>query len=163
MVDEGSPNQVNDPTENSLKPGETEAYSAFIGFAQHAEVNSWNRFYNFLMFNTILILAWSTIYSQNSGPRCRSVVLSLFCLVGAFSGVTWSFLGDRGRKYLTYFLEQAAAFESKLPESHKVCTQALKTRDVLRFRRFGSYGHLVYWPWGFVAVYVVLLLVSIFS
>lgn len=138
-----------------------DAYTAYISFAQLAEANSWNRFYNFLMFNTILILAWSTIFSQSGRPAYARVVLVLFCVVGGVSGVTWSALGYRGREYLTYFLSEAAKFEKDAPKFHQVCTNALSKRAQFPFQALGSFGHLVFWPLGFFCLYVVLLHVSL--
>ena len=34
-------------------PKRKEAYSVWVSFSQQEEANSWNRFYNFLMFSTI--------------------------------------------------------------------------------------------------------------
>ena len=48
-----------------------EVYASLVQMTISAETVSWNRFYNFLMFNTILVLAWATIWVSKDAPRSR--------------------------------------------------------------------------------------------
>lgn len=146
-----------------MSQDENFAYEAYIGFAQHAEANSWTRFYNFLVFNTILILAWSTIYSQTDRQAYSTFVLALFCIVGASSGFTWYALGKRGREFASFFLEKAAEFETSRPKNLQVCNSVLDKRKSLPHPRLGSYGHLVSWPLGIAVAYGLLLIVTLAS
>lgn len=157
QLDDERPN----PRGAAMTDDERAAYSTYVGFAQQAEVNSWNRFYNFLMFNTILILAWATVYGQVTRPHCARLVLAVFCVFGGASGATWSFLGRRGREYGTFFLEHASEFEKNIPDKQRVCTEVLRERVKLPHRYLGSFVHLVWWPWGFVGLYVLLFIVSL--
>lgn len=91
-----------------------ELYPSLVQMIIHAETISWNRYYNFLMFNTILILAWATIYIQHPRPYLAQVVLATMCVIGGVSGVTWAALGYRGRKFLYEYINLAVKFEKDL-------------------------------------------------
>jgi hypothetical protein len=132
-----------------------------VSFAQHAEAISWNRFYNFLMFSTILILAWSTIYSQSNRPKCAPVVMALISVVGMLSGVAWSGLGYRGRMYVNFFLEQGAGIDANAAEDCRVCKWAIETREKFKFSFLGSFYILTIAPLVFSGLYVVLFAVSL--
>ncbi len=142
-------------------PTRRDAYPALVSFAQQAEANSWNRFYNFLMFSTILILAWSTIYSQSSRPKCASIVLALIAVVGGVSGVAWSGLGYRGRKYVTFFLEEGARIDGAAADGCRVCWRAIDTRQEFQFPFLGSFYVLIGTPLVFSALYIVLFIASL--
>jgi hypothetical protein len=83
-------------------------HAALIQMVIHAESISWNRFYNFLMGNSILVLAWATIYGSQDRSILSSIVLSAICVFGASSGVAWAELGKRSRKHVEIHFNQAA-------------------------------------------------------
>jgi hypothetical protein len=88
-----------------------ELYAALIQMVNNAEAISWNRFYNFLMGNSILVLAWATIYAAQERSILTSVVLSAICLLGAGSGMAWAALGKRSREYVEAYFKQALELE----------------------------------------------------
>lgn len=88
-----------------------ELYAAQIQLIVHAEATSWNRLYNFLMGNTILVLAWATIYASSHRSLVGDFVLSAICIMGAASGIAWSKLGVRSRRILDEYMNQARAIE----------------------------------------------------
>lgn len=112
------------------------------------------------MFNSILVVAWATVFCQKELPLWGTTSLKVFCIVGMLTGVTWMGLGYRGREYGTYFLSQAARFEDSLPEYCRVCNKGLETRNEFWFPWAGSYLHLIGWPFLFIALHVVLLALS---
>lgn len=138
-------------------------YSVLTHLVIHAESISWNRLYNFLTCNSILLLAWATVYASTStNPDCR-VVLTVFCILGAVSGIVWAELGRRGREYLDHYgnqakkLEkQANAFSPDVPEDLWLFQFVVegpwygKSRWILR---------LV--PYMFTVIYCVLFVVSL--
>jgi hypothetical protein len=92
---------------------ENEIYPSLIQMIIQAENITWNRFNNFLMFNTILVLAWSTIYAaDHNANQSFKWPLVTFCIFGGLSGIFWALLGIRGRKYLNKYLEVAREFEN---------------------------------------------------
>ena len=88
-------------------------YGALIQMVIHAEGISWSRLYNFLMGNSILVLAWATVYASNQRTTVTGVVLSTICLLGGFSGIAWAELGARTRKHVEQHFEQALAIEER--------------------------------------------------
>ncbi|MFH1883895.1 MAG: hypothetical protein ABIL62_14455 [Planctomycetota bacterium] len=89
-----------------------EVYPSMINLIIHAETISWSRFHNFLVFNTILILAWATIYVKAPRPYLAGYVMAILCVLGALSGIFWFGLGVRGRKFLKNYIDLATKFES---------------------------------------------------
>lgn len=68
-----------------------EIYPVLVQLVIYAESITWNRFYNFLMGNSILILAWATIFVSpcSKGLGGKSVLVAI-SLLGAASGVAWA-------------------------------------------------------------------------
>ena len=64
-----------------------ELYPSLVQLRIHADSVTWNRFYNFLMFNSILVLAWATVYAAHPRPIGAWAVLVAFCFFGGLSGV----------------------------------------------------------------------------
>jgi hypothetical protein len=91
-----------------------ELYAALVQMVNNAESISWNRFYNFLMGNSILVLAWATIYASQDRSTLTSIVLSAICLFGASSGIVWAALGKRSREYVETYFKQAIDLEQDL-------------------------------------------------
>jgi hypothetical protein len=89
-----------------------EVYPSLINLIIHAETISWSRFYNFLVFNTILILAWATIYVKAPPPYLAGYVMAVLCFLGALSSIFWFGLGVRGREFLQNYIDLAKNFES---------------------------------------------------
>src|SRR5207244_552336 len=110
-------------------------YPALIQLVVHAESISWNRLYNFLMGNSILVLAWATIYASNQDSVPTRLVLSAICVLGGLSGIAWADLGKRTRKHLDQHFDQAreiekspTAWEPGVADEHKPFRQAAAVR-----------------------------------
>lgn len=142
-------------------------YASLVQLRIHADSITWNRFYNFLMFNTILVLAWTSVYAADPTPRCARGVLISFCLFGALSGIAWAVLGYRGRRFLSELMElcKKAEADSRIwPEyldDHKPATLELHLRETLTCPSFGSFYLLVVGPLLFTLLYVVLAAITI--
>ena len=139
-------------------------YSNLIQLRIHADSITWNRFYNFLMFNTILVLSWATLYVADPRPIC---VLIAICLFGGLSGVTWAILGYRGRRFLRELMTLASNAEndptiwSSDLGNYKPTTLEVHLRDTLKYPWAGTYKVLVWGPSLFTLFYVVLLVISV--
>ena len=146
-----------------------ELYVSILNLINYAESTTWTRFYNFLMGNSILILAWATIYiSSSKPPMARSVIIAI-CLIGFFSGIFWAALGYRGRKILDKYIEIGKNVESNLDlwpsylDNFKLATEMKKIRDDRNkalFKWSGSYFLLPFGPLVFSILYVILLIAS---
>ena len=142
-----------------------DVYPSFIQLIIHAETISWTRFYHYLVFNTILILAWATIYSApGDPPRLKVAVTAAVCFIGALSGVFWALLGARGRKFLRKYIGVTKEFEADL-----ACWPAAleKYRLGTLTREWGKNGgsrsgyFVIGGPVVFTLLYLFLLYVSI--
>ena len=87
-------------------------YASLTQLVIHTESISWNRFSNFLLYNSFLILAWATIFVSSKSSTCEGrIILLLICLIGGLSGIAWADLGKRGRRYLRRYFETASSIE----------------------------------------------------
>src|SRR5438552_2911872 len=91
-------------------------YAAIIQMVIHAETISWNRFYNFLMGNSVLVVAWAAVFSSQAVSVLVSIVLSVICLFGVCSGIVWAELGKRSREHVDKHFNQGRDVE-KDPKS----------------------------------------------
>lgn len=87
-------------------------YPSLVQLVIHAETISWNRFYNFLMANSILILAWATIYAPQQHPAFATTVLVVISVLGLVSCVAAAALGVRGREYLSKYVDLGVCIEA---------------------------------------------------
>lgn len=144
-----------------------EMYSSIIQMIIQAETITWNRFYNFLMFNTILILAWATIYASDPRPNMAQMVLVTMCILGGISGVAWAALGFRGRKFLEEYINLAVKFESDSKcwssdlDQYKMLTLTRTLIKSLPFGWSGSRYLLTIGSLAFTAFYAFLFYVAV--
>jgi hypothetical protein len=89
-----------------------DVYATLTQMIVQVENISWNRFYNFLMGSSILVLAWGTLYASDHKGWYVKLVLVLLCLVGCASGPPWAKMGVRARNHLEVLFEMACALES---------------------------------------------------
>ena len=129
-------------------------YPSLVQLIIHAEAISWNRFYNFLMFNTILILAWSTIYVAQSRPPGVVAVLATMTLLGTASGIAMAGLGVRGRRFLDEYVGLAEKIEADdkcwAPELQQYKPLTL-TKECIKKFPHGWAGSRYLLTWGSVA------------
>ncbi|MBI2980620.1 MAG: hypothetical protein HYY41_07380 [Chloroflexi bacterium] len=145
-----------------------EIYSVIVQLVVHAESISWDRFYNFLIANSILILSWATIFSSIKNSWSVTVVLLAICLLGAVSGICFEKLGIRGRGFLDRYIalgSQIEADSTNWPpelEGNKPLTETMNLRDNrLPYRWSGSRYVLRFGPLSFTILYIVLFVVSL--
>lgn len=86
---------------------------------QHAETIVQARLANFLFANSILLVAWATIFAGIDTPRRPLVLMSLAAL-SAVLGILWTGMGLRHRKFLFIHSEIIKTVESKLPEAFRL-------------------------------------------
>jgi hypothetical protein len=76
------------------------------------------RFYNFAMTNSILILAWATLFKSNSPLGKAKCDLILLSLVGCFTSIAWAAYMGRSRSYISHYHEMARALEGAAEKPH---------------------------------------------
>jgi len=142
-------------------------YAAITQHVANAEQVSWSRFNNFLMSNSIFILAWATLYTANPIPAHTRLILSTVCIVGVLSSVVWAGLGYRGRKNVNLFLGlgRQVELDSKCTSAELFglgpCDNAIKLRDSIHYRWAGSFWVLSFGSLVYALLYFVLLYASL--
>ncbi len=144
-----------------------EVYSSLVQLATEAESITWNRFYNFLMGNSILILAWATMFSITSPSRMATHVLVAICVVGGVSGLIWAALGNRGRKFVYLYIDlgvqmeaDATCWQNEL-DKYKPFTKIKESRETLPYSWSGSRYLLTIGPCVFTLLYILLAVASL--
>lgn len=142
------------------KVSDKETHSAIVQLVTHAESTSWNRFHNFLIANSILVLAWVTIYVSSSRSPMVTHVLVAICVLGVLSGVFWAALGYRGRKFTDGYIELGTSIEEGI-EGHKPLTESKNLRDTLPCGWSGSRYIVAVGPLIFALFYILLVVASL--
>ena len=142
-------------------------YSSLIQMVGHSESTTWNRFYNYLMANSILILAWATLYSIEKSNISAKIVMSSICILGGISGPFFSCLAARGRKFLNNYVDLGCKLEndtilwSMNLNDYKILNKLVYWRDNLPYKKASSHYILIVGPGLFTVFYIVLFIVSI--
>ena len=85
---------------------------------RHAEMVTQTRLYNFLFCDSILILAWATVFSSSDGNR--SHVLVILSALSFILSVVYAVLGHRGDAFIKMHYDVDASLESRLPEEFQL-------------------------------------------
>lgn len=89
-------------------------YSSLVQLTIHGQENKWQTLYIFLVFNSILLLAWTNVFVaevKGSFEGDRKHVLWAFCAVGFLSGLLWSILGKDYAAASILFSDLTVKFE----------------------------------------------------
>ena len=156
------------------KIGCKDVYDTYVRLVVHAESISWSRFNNFLLANSIFLLAWTTLFSSRQpSPSPARFVMALICVLGILSGFAWAELGKRGRKYLEDYMGKMNAIESETDyndwwETTGVNLNSDANKKIRPFQvkqdgpQYGrSYFLLRFGPYFFVGLHVILFIVSL--
>jgi len=142
-------------------PKRADLYNATIQLISLSENISWTRTTNFLFANSILMLAWATIFA---GSRIHGTgyFLTLLALLGFLLSVLWAPFGSRSRKYLNRYREIGGALEQDVPPP--LCDGPLNAGANFKFLRFEgmcrSQTLIVVVPLLFAAAFLFILLKS---
>ena len=143
-----------------------DAYATLVQLVMHAESITWNRFYNFLMANSILVLAWAVIFASDAHSLMVTHVLIALCLLGGLSGPVFAALGIRGRKFLDEYIRLGSVIEDTAiwPNALDKCKPLTKTKDLIKTLPYGWSGSryiLKVGPWFFTILYIILVVASL--
>ena len=132
----------------------------------HGEQMRWTILYNFLVGNTILLVAWATLFVgllQNRDSLGLKIVLIASCALGALGGIVWALLESRANGFAERFFNLGVDLEKYLPKPGDSAgpfgAMALhRTKGFVK-----TYVVLVVVPVVFAVLYVALLVISIFA
>lgn len=150
-------------------------YSATSDHWVHAEQMRWTILYNFLVGNTILLVAWSTLYSalvQKPSSLGVRIVLIGLCVAGFFGSVVWAFLEQRANRFAEQYFRAGLCLERQL--RHSSTEQESADEDAngpfaTNGRHRGSGGviktHVIVIavPIAFAIIYTFLLVVGVYA
>ncbi len=134
----------------------------------HAETISWNRLYNFFMGNTILVLAWATIYASTQAGVLTNLTLSAICVLGGAFGPSWAKLGVRTREHLEAYFTQALALDNNPSawDANAGSQRPFVASAAIRDRAEWYSKNVVFLrtiPLAFTALYILMLIASWFG
>jgi hypothetical protein len=75
------------------QPSAKEIYPSLVDLVIHAQDNKLNLFGNFLFFQSILLLAWATVW-QIATNQHREFILGCLSVFGILSSIAWAFLEE---------------------------------------------------------------------
>jgi hypothetical protein len=142
-------------------------YSALVQEGIHTESITWNRFSNYLLFSSVLIVAWATLWASGSDVGRNGKVLVGLCLLGIVSGGYWAMLGYRGRRMLDEIeklgrdLERNTDFWPEAFVKYRQTEMLLKMRDELPGKWFATLAIHTGAPIVISVLYLVMLGVTL--
>jgi hypothetical protein len=154
---------------NHELPNHTAAYAAASQQWIHAEQMRWTILNNFLVGNTILLVAWSTLFvALVEGVHAvgLNIVLIGFCGVGMAGSVVWAFLELRANRFADKYFEAGLALEQgpgPVPQEPNVRGPFWIAHQHRSDGLLKTHKVVVGVPIVFAAIYVALLIVSIYA
>jgi len=141
------------PSDQMLKIADI--YEPLILLAIHGQDNKLNLFSCFLFFQSILLLAWATVWQISSSGR--TWILLIFSGFGMFSSLIWAELGTDYNNAARRYWEAVADFESKyFPNGVPPCVVAREKIVVSKPERETGHFLIRSVTLGFVLLYPLL-------
>ncbi len=138
-------------------------YQAIIQLVTSAESITWSRFNNFLIANSIIILAWSSIYNFSPSDT-KEYVLIILSALGIIGSIIWLNLNLRGRKFLEEYILIGSEIENKygekLDNNFLILNKTKSLAKNLPFKVSSSKYILSFWAICFLIVYILLFFIS---
>jgi hypothetical protein len=96
----------------------------------YAETITQSRLYNFLVADSLLLLAWAAVFASTLPPwMFRSTALITLAAASARLALAYMRLGARGSKFVRMHYDQLAFRESLLPDELKLSTPLAKPQN----------------------------------
>ena len=163
MIEEGKPAE-------RVETGEETAalYSALQQLAIHSQENKSFTLYNFLLFNSFLLVAWATLFTQDR-TWIDATACTLLCLVGVLAGFAWEPLGrdyaDASDLFQAHLVRSEDFLPARWPRSSKLRKEQLDKKAESSWSPFSgtrvrSRDLLVYTPRVLEGLYAALILLS---
>jgi hypothetical protein len=145
--------------EGQLQPADI--YGPLVELAIHGQDNKLNLFSSFLFFQSIFLLAWTTVWQMEINGRIQ--ILTALSVFGTVSSVVWATLGPDYANSARKFNQAAAGLEKYFPKEipHFLSDREETIRRKLPF--VGSKFLIGLVTWGFVGLYPLLNLIVWFS
>jgi hypothetical protein len=147
----------NDPSEPLLP---SDIYPSLVELTIHGQDNKLNLFSGFLFFQSVLLLAWATVWQMDKSGRC--LILALLSLFGSLSSVVWALLESDYEQASTDFSKAAADIEMHAPIQYRALAE--RRTKVLEKPLWKRGKFLIgFVTWGFAVLYLLLELILLQS
>lgn len=84
-----------------------EVYGFLQQSTHHVEGRAATGLYNYLTANSLLVLAWATIFAgAQTSPPGKSIVMVGISVIGVLTGLQWALLGTRTWQYALEYADQ---------------------------------------------------------
>ena len=149
------PNQPPEPVKPD--PG-LDLYDLTVRLAMHSQENKLQTLNLYLVFNSILLLAWTTLFPLSSTNLGAKLAASLFCVLGLLFALVWLPLGWDYANASDSFSKMAEHLEEKLPQG----LRPLRSRAEQKGNKvpIGSRTLLLLVPLVFLMSYIFLLVLA---
>ena len=157
---------MNGTNGSETSPGISTLYEVASHHWVHGEQMRWTILYNFLVGNTILLVAWATLFVgllQNRGSLGLKVVLIVSCALGILGGVAWALLESRANGFAERFFNLGVDLEKHMPKPSDLVGPFVAMAQHRAKGMIKTHVVLVVVPVVFAALYVALLVISIFA
>lgn len=130
----------------------------------HSQENKSFALYNFLLFNSFLLMGWATLFSQERTPA-DVITLTFFCALGILVALVWrGLLRDYSKSsdlFRSYLVQAERYLPPRWQGPHAGRDELIHERDKVSSQHglgkgAGSRDLLGVLPIAFVAIYVVL-------
>lgn len=158
-------------TDGSVAPGDHDRddartiYTAGSSHWIHADQMRWTILYNFLVGNTILLVAWSTLFAallQKPSSLGVRIVLIGLCLVGLIGSLVWFLLEGRANRFSEKYFQAGLRLERQLQPGDLKGPFATNEQERTQ-GRVKTHVVVIAVPLTFALIYVGLLLVGVYS
>ena len=143
--------QTPPPPENIRLEHIITAAEAARNATRHAETITQSRLYNCLFCESILILAWATVFAVTSSQLAGKRSLVLACLSGLNLVISLIFVrfGIRAKQFVRMHVDVEAHIERLLPEPVRISQAMDSLRIGRQYTRRSEYrrGELIQVPW----------------
>lgn len=89
-------------------------YATLTADFRNADQIRWTRLNTLLLFDSVLILAWATVFAVSGCFACKIWLLTWLCLPGLMLGVPWGFLENRSSDYQINFKKAGLNIENSV-------------------------------------------------
>ena len=167
-TESNSNNQVRNVNPESNNPiWLSNVYLALSSQIVNSHIILWSRFSSYIVFNSVILVAWAQMYSKENDPFPSDMILAALCLLGVMGGIIFAAMGYRGMRYIQKYEEQARKMEADLSvwptgsENFKLFTVAKDWPKGIAYK-IGRPSQVLCWgPVVFAIFFLVLLLVTL--
>jgi hypothetical protein len=139
---------------------DSDKYSSIVQLVIHAENISWNRFNNFLLTDSVLVIAWATIYSSGQNYCASRAIQYLICLLGVFFSISWAMLAWRSRDYVDMYFNLGRRLENGADISKIKLFQRPSCAQPYNLKLISSRFLTTATPIFFAVLYLVMIVVT---